>query len=348
MEDRRRAGSDVPRAAVIGCGAIGSVLDEGESGAVLTHAGAYQASPRVELAALCDRDAERLGACGEQRGVFALYGDYEQLFANERIDVASICTPVNLRLGAIRAAVAGGVRVILCEKPLAATLDEARTISELIFESPARLALNYLRRWDPGVREALALFRRGDLGRIQKGIATYGKGVANNGSHHLDLLIALFGLPASVQALGSIDDRSSQDDPTIDARLSFGIDGEALDIYLLALDHRHFTLFELDLIGTRGRLRMIDRGGRIEISTVAPDPLFAGYRGLRPSRELTTRLDRSMAWVVDHLIDLYEDDEQQPACGIDDGIAGLIVLDALRRSLDSGEPCALPPDGRTA
>ncbi len=343
MEDRRGIGSNVPRAAVIGCGAIGSALDEGGGNAVLTHAGAYDASPRVELVALCDRDAERLRACGEQRGVSSLYREYHRLFASEPIDIASICTPVGLRLDAIRAAVAGGVQVILCEKPLAATLDEARAISDLISGSPARLALNYFRRWDAGVREALALLRRGDFGRIQKGVATYGKGVANNGSHHLDLLTALFGLPARVQALGSIDDRYSPNDPTIDARLSFSIGGEALDIYLLAVDHRHFTLFELDLVGTRGRLRMIDRGSRIEISSVVPDPLFAGYRSLRPERELTTRLDRSMPPVIDHLIDLYEDEELQPACGIVDGLASLIVLDALHRSLDSGESCAVPP-----
>ena len=65
----------VPRVAILGCGRIGSRLDEeGPQGLVLSHASAF-AAIGVTPVAFCDPDADRLTECGRRRGVERLYRD---------------------------------------------------------------------------------------------------------------------------------------------------------------------------------------------------------------------------------------------------------------------------------
>ena len=58
------------RAAIIGCGRIGADAGEPGSGSsrIASHAASYVASPRTELVALCDVDAQRLARAGERWG----------------------------------------------------------------------------------------------------------------------------------------------------------------------------------------------------------------------------------------------------------------------------------------
>ncbi len=328
------------RAALVGCGLIGSALDEGKPDAILTHAGAFAAIDGVELSAICDVEPERLRQCGERRGVAAQYGDVGQLLADQpRLDLLSICTPVSVRLPAVQAAVEAGVRVILCEKPMAASVAEARAMADVVGGSDSVLALNFLRRWDPGLVEAAALIRGGGLGRIQRGVGFYGKGMANNGTHLVDLLNMFLGRPARVQALQRAPHAMGHPElPTFDARLEFEHQGQLADVHLLSTDHERYSIFELDLLGTAGRLRMTDKGQRLDLYEAGPDPLFEGYRHLAHDRRIETHTARLMELVVRQMVALCLGEDDAPRCGLQDGLDNLLVMDQLFESYDTGEP----------
>lgn len=338
MVERAAAKKDVLRAGIIGCGLIGSSLDEGKQDVILTHAGAYQAIEGVELVAICDLDDQRLQRCGDRRGVDARYADHGPMLASERLDLVSICTPVSMRLPAVEAAVAAGVKVILCEKPMASSVEEARTMAELVRGSPSVLALNFLRRWDPGLCEAAQLFRSGGLGQIQRGVGFYGKGMANNGTHLVDLLNMFLGPPARVQALQTAHEAAGDELPTFDAKLDYRLAGHPASVYLLSTDHTRYSIFELDLLGTRGRLRMTEKGQRLELYGVEPDPLFDGYHHLAHQRRIETHTARLLELVVRQMVEICRGEDSTPRCGLGDGLDNLLVMDQLFESYETGRP----------
>lgn len=84
---------------------------------------------KVEVACLVDNDSAFLAAKAAELGVPKTYTDYRDALADPDIDAVSICTPHALHCPmAIEAARAG--KHILCEKPLAMTVEEATQMME--------------------------------------------------------------------------------------------------------------------------------------------------------------------------------------------------------------------------
>ncbi|WP_439817255.1 Gfo/Idh/MocA family protein [Zavarzinia sp. CC-PAN008] len=306
---------------LIGCGAIGSALDEGRRGRALSHAGAIAGNPLVRLVAICDRDPARLAACGAARGVAARFTDWRALLDHGPLDGISLATHPDLRLPVIEAAMARGIGRIWCEKPLAPTLAEAEAIAALAEAHGTRLALNYLRRFSPLARRMADLVGGGQLGPWRSATLRYGKGVANNASHALDLILSWFGAPQRVQLLGRVDD-GRLDDPTLDARLDWA-DGASL--MLLGTDHRAFTLYELDLIFEHGRVRLADGGDVFELWRAAPHPLYAGYTGLALAESRPHMVAGAFEAALTQLVE-----GAPPACSARDGVAVMALVERLR------------------
>ena len=82
------------------------------------HIAGYKADPRVELAAFCDINEERLKEKGERHGVTRLYTDVKDMVAKEELDAVSVCTWNAAHAPCTIAALEAGLHV-LCEKPMA-------------------------------------------------------------------------------------------------------------------------------------------------------------------------------------------------------------------------------------
>jgi predicted dehydrogenase len=342
MGHRRGDSKTVPRVAIVGCGKIGSWLDEqGSADAVLSHAGAYQRSGLIRLVALCDTDKDRLAECGLRRDVSALYVDYRTMLQSERIDILSICTPTTQRLPILEAALESGIKVIFCEKPIAHGLEEARQMRLLANQHDAVVVINYSRRWDPGIHETAQLIKAGRIGQIQHITAYYDKGILNNGSHIIDLLNLFFGLPFRVKALRVIDDGYSSLDPTLDCVLEYEVESRHLPVYLVTSDYRHFSLFEIDIMGTAGRIRIAEKGQEIKQYSVGEDPIYRGYSVLRHFKSIPSDLKHVLGRAVEDLVDVYYGRSSQPRCGVEEAIDALRVVEALRKSLSSGSTVEL-------
>ncbi len=316
-----------PKVAVIGCGNIGSRWDEtARQDAVLTHAGAWH---RLQaLTALADMDPERLATAGRFWGVTALYADYRALLAEVRPDIVSIATPTGLRLPLVEAALASGARAILLEKPIALTLDEALAI-KAVCGTEVVVAVNYLRRYDPTLQALAAQIHAGRLGTIQHVVGRYGKGIVENGSHWIDLIQWWFGAVQRVRVLRRLPDDRPDHDPTLDAVLEIG---GAVPIYLLAVDHRHYSLFEMDIVGTKGRVTLTKRGSRLQHWEAEPDALFPGYRVLQLEGDLHADLGLGLLRAAKDLLAVWRGEQIKPSCTLEDGIAALRTVLALRET----------------
>ncbi|MGC0328552.1 putative dehydrogenase [Streptomyces sp. SAI-170] len=130
---------------------------------------------RPVLAAICGRDPDAVRAAADRHGWARAETDWRALIARDDIDLVDICTPGDSHAEIALAALAAGKHV-LCEKPLANTVEEAEAMARAAEEAYAhgKLAMvgfNYRRV------PALALARRmvgeGRLGALRHIRVTY-------------------------------------------------------------------------------------------------------------------------------------------------------------------------------
>jgi predicted dehydrogenase len=312
------------RAALLGCGAIGA-----GSGApphpdvgVMTHASAYVACPDTDLVAACDPDRARAAALG-----VPAYTDPAALLAETAPELVSVATPDATHAELIeRCLRTDSVRGVLAEKPLALDAGEARSLVRLAAERGIVLAVNYTRRFVPAFR-ALDVAA---LGTLQHVSGAYVKGLAHNGTHWLDLLRMLAGEPVEVRGWDRLGEGGP--DPTLEAELT--LEGGA-GARLAGLDTHAFTAFEMELTGTRGRLRIASAGHSLEHWTVGDDPRNPGYRVLREHERVTGALRDGALHAVRDLVRCVRAGGE-PACTGADGVAALELVAAIRRSAAQG------------
>lgn len=323
------------RAAVLGCGAIGAgtAAPHPEVG-VFTHAGAYAACPDTELVAVCDADRERAAAAARHWDVAAVHDDPATLLRQAAPDVVSVCTPDGTHAELVALALrTPGVAAVLAEKPLALDAATARSLAALAHERGVVLAVNYTRRFAPAFRELRESIAAGALGTLQHVGGVYVKGLLHNGTHWLDLLRFLAGEPTAVRGWDRLGEAGA--DPTLDAELGLPGGGTAR---LAALDTRSFTAFEMDLIGTRGRVRVVESGHVLESFAVGDDPRHPGYRVLRPPPVARSGALRDV--LLHAVADLVRcvRDGGAPACDGGDGAAAIALAEAIRRSAGVDAP----------
>ena len=115
--------------------------------------------------AIAARDLARAQAAAAALGIARAYGSYETLLADPEIDVVYVALPNHLHAEwAIRAAEAG--KHVLCEKPLALSAAEARTIVEARDRTGVRVQEAFMVRTHPQWERAVSLCREGTLGDV--------------------------------------------------------------------------------------------------------------------------------------------------------------------------------------
>ncbi|ARU18061.1 Gfo/Idh/MocA family protein [Croceicoccus marinus] len=108
------------------------------------------------------------------------YPDVAAMLEAERarpdgIDFVSVVTPNHNHLASAKAALAAGVPVI-SDKPMTATLDEARELAAVLGRTPVPYALTFTYTGYPLVREMRERIAAGALGTIRKVVVEYPQG----------------------------------------------------------------------------------------------------------------------------------------------------------------------------
>lgn len=286
-------------AVVAGLGNVGLRYDLGVQGGerVASHARAFATHPGYRLVAGIDPSEEGRALLEQHHKVPAFPDVAAMLSAGIRPEVWSIAVSTPLHFRFFENIIALRPTAILCEKPLAESVAEGERMVAAVAESNCALAVNYMRRFEPGVLALRRLIAEGALGEIYKGNAWYSKGLLNNGSHVIDLLSFLLGDAGSIQVLDAGRKWEGRD-PEPDVCLSFG----SARVVLLATREECFSHIGFEIVGTGGTARYIDGGHRIELRRARSEPALPGYRILAPEIEvLPTDLKRYQWHVVDAL-----------------------------------------------
>ncbi|MEU7835070.1 Gfo/Idh/MocA family oxidoreductase [Nonomuraea sp. NPDC049129] len=139
---------------IVGAGFIGSVHAAAVRGVGATVRGVVGSTP------------SRSAALADEWNVPARYPDLAAVLADDAVDVVHICTPNALHADQAAAALRAGKHVI-CEKPIATSLADAERLAAVSAETGRTLAVPYVYRYHPLVREIRARRMSGDFGAWQ-------------------------------------------------------------------------------------------------------------------------------------------------------------------------------------
>ena len=268
---------------IIGLGQIGMGYDLGLPADVyvMSHARAFHNHPDFTLLGGVDVNADRRSLFEHVYGCKA-FVDEDTALKFLKPDVVVISVPTELHLNAVKSVFnACKPRAILCEKPLAYELEDARQINELCIENKCQLLVNYLRRADPGVLEVKARLDNGVITTPLKGVSWYSKGLFNNGSHFVDLLTFWLGPIKSFKIT-----RPGRKWAGVDPEPDFSVNFSRGEIYFIAADEDNYSHYSIELIAPSGRLRY-ERGGEyISWQSAVKNPHLQGYTSLCVEEEV--------------------------------------------------------------
>ncbi len=242
------------RVAIVGLGQVGMLFDDDPGrDRTWTHFSAYERlSDRFELVAVCDPDPARRGRAEDRLQTVRAFATLDEMLDAEPLDVISICTPIPLHAQQVEAC-APHARAIVCEKPLSIDARAAESAVGACAASGTLLAVNYYKRFESTVERAAELVADGSIGTVRSATALYAGPLDAVGS-----------LEVSGAAGGS-------------ALLAFGDAGVAA---LMSTGAREDLVFEIDLVGSEGRIRILDNCERLVVSHFAPSSRYSGYREL--------------------------------------------------------------------
>lgn len=122
--------------------------------------------PGVEVVGLYDDSPERLAWFGDRFEIARRETAPSALLADETIDAVVVCSQTNRHRDLVVAAAQAGKQV-LCEKPIATTLADARAMIDACASSGVQLHIPFVCRYYPTVQRAKSLVGEGDLGAVQ-------------------------------------------------------------------------------------------------------------------------------------------------------------------------------------
>lgn len=323
------------KAAIIGLGKVGSLFDDDpKRKGVWTHAGAYSAARQVQLIAGADPSDERRERFAQRWSESKAYANYQEMLMHETPDIVSICIPTNLHYPIAMEVAQAGVKAIFLEKPMAGEVWQAREILSICEKKRIVLAVNHTRRWDTNYIVPSSIINQGAIGELRAVVAYYPEMVYNIGTHLFDMM-RLYGGDVETVTGEYVSDGGATD-PTVSGTVSFinGAKG-----FIVPQGTRENLLFEVDMIGSKGRLRLLDNGTTAELYEFRESKNYSGYLELEkvPLPEALRAREKKDRFVaaIENIIQCLKAGGP-PACSGYDGLAALEIAEAMVLSARRG------------
>ncbi|MBP6730371.1 MAG: Gfo/Idh/MocA family oxidoreductase [Microthrixaceae bacterium] len=306
-------------------------------------------SSRATVFGIAARNPERARRFAERWSIPHTYPTYDELLADPAIDAVYIPTPNGLHgCWAIAALEAG--KHVLCEKPLAANADEARSVAEAAARRPNLVAMEAFHwRYHPMAQRTVDLVASGAIGEVMGAHGTFcvpnprpgdirwrwdlaGGALMDLGCYPLHMLRS-FVEPDPVVVSASARTFDRRVDRWMRGRLDAGGVDATIECSMLS---RRLLSVTFRLVGTDGSIHLRNPvlphlGGRLVLDANGRRHVERASR--RPSYD--AQLDAFCAAVFDG---------EPTLTPVTDSVATMQVIDALYRAagLPVREPSAAP------
>ena len=334
------------RVGIIGCGKIAQVR----------HIPEYAANPHTEVYGFYDINLARAEELAEKYNGKA-YASYEELLADPAIEAVSVCAANHVHAEITVAALKAGKHV-LCEKPMAVTLEECEAMVAAARESGKYLMIGQNQRLAKAHAKAKELIEQGAIGKVLTFRTIFGHGgpetwsidpgsnvwffdktkaamgaMADLGIHKTDMIQYVLGSKiVKTQAVLSTLDKKDATGNLI------GVDDNAICIYqmengIIGTMTASWTYYAAEdnttvIYGTKGELRLYD-DPKYSVQQINADGTRIDYQ----IDQIQTNDNQTASGIIDLFVDcLVEKKEPE--------ISGENVLHAMKAVFASIESSA--------
>ncbi len=323
----------------------------------------------VTVVALASRTRAKAERVARDHEVPRVYDAFEEMLDAERPDAVDICTPADAHLTQVRAAAARGIHVI-CQKPLADTMDEAREIARTAAEAGIRLMVHENFRFRVWYREMKRRLDAGVIGRphychtdarMGGTVTTHAHPerpwslarqaffanrprflILESAIHQLDVCRYLFGEARSIYARARRVSPHVAGEDLVTMVVDFGDLHAVVERCYAARGRQDPPLVteEVAVEGERGTL-FLESDGRMRIEVDVPEE----RRTIRPEYPLANSYPESYATTIRHFVERLRDGSAFET-DVEDNLRTLALTLAAYESLASDRVVPLDGDGR--
>lgn len=129
------------------------------------HYEAWARIPEVEISAVCSLSEAEARPLMDAHGIPRYYGDWKEMIDHEKPDFVDVITPPDTHEEICAYAAARSVHII-CQKPLAPTLETARRIVDTAADAGVRFMVHENWRWQPWYRAVKRVQLDGSIGEF--------------------------------------------------------------------------------------------------------------------------------------------------------------------------------------
>lgn len=317
----------------------------------LAHGPAWRQITRAKVNATCDIIPERAEQARQELGTESCFGSIEELLENDGIDLVDICTPpyshAEITIKALRAG-----KHVICEKPMALTLEDAKRMIQTSRETDRHLYIGHTRRFDRRwiqVKEQISSGRIGEPVSIRWNERCWAGFPKDNwhwdpqnggvlmdlGVHVADLFTWLLDArPTEVFAKGLSVREEPREQGCFDFGLvQMGFEGGKQGLIEVSWAHpKDYAPFysSMEIIGTRGKLSLSDRGAA---------PMAVVKNGVEVPRysPLLSTFPESFVDELDHFFDCVTG-KAKPRITLEDASRAVGVITKALESASTGQP----------
>jgi predicted dehydrogenase len=291
--------------AIVGLGRIASLLEEDSlREKPCTHAGALAANPNCVLAAGCDIDGERRRLFAEKWQV-PVYADAAEMLRSHKPQILAIATHPDSHYHYCRLAADFGIPAVICEKPLADNIKEARKIARLAKQDTLAkqdapiIITNHERRYSEDYIRARAILRGQALGALLSVRAVLYMGKTkrlldvlwHDGTHLVDAIMFLADAPLKHRRRWGAKLGNKTGTAWLEGELRKGAGRDQgnpapIPVIIEIGAGRDYLAFEMEFSCEKGRLRI--GNGIFEVWESAPSPYAEQFRSLKRTDEVFT------------------------------------------------------------
>lgn len=333
---------------VVGCGSFS-----------VQHLNGLKYQKRAEVVALCDLDIE---LCRKKAEKFEfdtadIYSDYDKMLAEADIDAVIVSTNdqshCELSVKALRAG-----KHVLCEKPMALTIEECEEMVKAEDESGKKLMIGQICRMTPGFIEAKRLLDEGVIGELFYAESTYAHDyspftnkntwrgdplrhiVIGGACHAIDLLRWIAGNPSETTAYSN--SKVLTDIPTDDCTVAiFRFPNNVIGKMFTSSGCKRPYTMRTQLYGTKGTIVVDNTDNFITVHrerVVPGEKILDGAFGREQENEVTVRYpitldNHNVTGEHNAFIDAILEDKPVPT----DGREGMATVKVCRAVIDSAD-----------
>ena len=329
-------------------------------------AGVIENKGLAKLAGICDVNKEK--CCLEAKKLkVKSYFRLEDVLREKDVDVVTLATPHPLHAEQTVAAFQAGKHV-LCEKPMAVTVEEADRMIAASKKTGRKLGICFQLRLNPYVKKAKELIDKEKIGRIYRTYAEIGslktaayynsapwRGtwlgegggfLINNAPHLLDTLFYLVGPPKKIWGISRTQLQDTEVDDAVSAMFEYPDGGQGA---IMANCNQLPAITKWEIYGDKGNIllkpdsiqffkhnEMIHEVVKRKVAKHAGSGIVSSEKKIKV---LSGKFDHAL--VIKNFCKAVAGKEKM-LCSGEEGIKSLEIINAITYSSYAGEEVALP------